>query len=175
VPQAEATLERASAYATHAEAGVITALGKSITSLVRGDSDATATSVRTLSRVANVGHFDAVITAVRAFPNLAQVAAVDGNCARTLTALLSRTGDVGIGRQAGLEMPRELRRGELLSPREREVYELIVEGRTNKAIAKTLFISESTAKVHVRHIYEKLGVRSRAEAARVWARVNAPN
>jgi DNA-binding NarL/FixJ family response regulator len=53
----------------------------------------------------------------------------------------------------------------VLSHREREVYELLAQGRSNRDIARTLFISESTTKVHVRHIFEKLGVRSRAEAA----------
>ena len=62
-------------------------------------------------------------------------------------------------------MPRELRAAEPLSRREHEVYELIIQGRTNREIASTLFISESTAKVHVRHIFEKLGVHTRAEAA----------
>ena len=63
-------------------------------------------------------------------------------------------------------MPRVLRRHERLSPRERDVYELIVQGRSNKEIARSLFISESTTKVHVRHIYEKLGVHTRTELAR---------
>jgi DNA-binding CsgD family transcriptional regulator len=62
-------------------------------------------------------------------------------------------------------MPRELRRRAGLSHREREVYELLVQGRTNREIARALFISESTTKVHVRHIFEKLGVHNRAEAA----------
>jgi len=62
-------------------------------------------------------------------------------------------------------MPRELRRSETLSPREREVHELVAQGRSNREIAKTLFISESTVKVHVRHILEKLGVHTRTEAA----------
>ena len=62
-------------------------------------------------------------------------------------------------------MPRELRRTEGLSKREYEVYELLAQGRSNREIAKALFISESTTKVHVRHIFEKLKVRTRAEAA----------
>jgi DNA-binding NarL/FixJ family response regulator len=65
-------------------------------------------------------------------------------------------------------MPRELRRGEPLSPREREICELLVQGRTNREIAQTLFISESTTKVHLRHIFEKLAVHTRAEAAAAY-------
>jgi DNA-binding NarL/FixJ family response regulator len=66
-------------------------------------------------------------------------------------------------------MPRGLRRAEKLSARESEVYELLVCGRSNREIARTLFISESTTKVHVRHIFEKLGVHTRAEAVAVGA------
>jgi DNA-binding NarL/FixJ family response regulator len=69
-------------------------------------------------------------------------------------------------------MPRELQRSEGLSAREREVYEHLVQGRTNREIASALFISESTTKVHVRHIFEKLGVHSRAEAARLASRID---
>jgi two-component system nitrate/nitrite response regulator NarL len=46
------------------------------------------------------------------------------------------------------------------------VHELLAQGLTNEAIAKLLHISLSTTKVHVKHIFEKLGVRSRFEAAR---------
>jgi DNA-binding CsgD family transcriptional regulator len=82
-----------------------------------------------------------------------------------MTELLASSRDIAIGRAAGLAMPREFRRGDDLSPREREIHELITQGRSNVEIAQTLFISGSTVKVHVRHIFEKLGVRSRAEAA----------
>jgi DNA-binding CsgD family transcriptional regulator len=41
---------------------------------------------------------------------------------------------------------------------------LLSQGMTNIEIAKCLFITPSTAKVHVRHILEKLGVRSRLQA-----------
>ncbi len=52
-----------------------------------------------------------------------------------------------------------------LSPREKEVLALIARGMSNPEIGEALFISPVTVKVHVRHIFEKLGVKSRAEAA----------
>ena len=54
--------------------------------------------------------------------------------------------------------------GELLTPRELEVLGLIRRGMRNQEIANALFISTSTTKVHIRHVFEKLGVRTRAEA-----------
>jgi DNA-binding NarL/FixJ family response regulator len=53
----------------------------------------------------------------------------------------------------------------LLSPREREVLDLVADGARNKEIAATLFISEFTVKRHVQNILEKLGVPSRRAAA----------
>ena len=54
-----------------------------------------------------------------------------------------------------------------LSARELEVLELIVAGRSNREIAEELYISKSTAGVHVSNILGKLGVRSRVEATRL--------
>ena len=58
-----------------------------------------------------------------------------------------------------------------LTAREREVLALVAEGYTNKRIAETLFISESTAGVHVSNILGKLGVATRTEAAAVATRL----
>jgi DNA-binding NarL/FixJ family response regulator len=58
-----------------------------------------------------------------------------------------------------------------LTAREREVLTLLAEGYTNRRIAHDLFISESTAGVHVSNILGKLGVASRTEAAMVAARL----
>ncbi len=52
-----------------------------------------------------------------------------------------------------------------LSPREREVLDILAEGRTDRDIAGRLFISERTVHVHVRRILAKLRVSSRTEAA----------
>jgi NarL family two-component system response regulator LiaR len=52
-----------------------------------------------------------------------------------------------------------------LTPREREVLELIAEGRSNKRIALELGIAEKTVKTHVGHLMAKLGVSDRTQAA----------
>lgn len=51
-----------------------------------------------------------------------------------------------------------------LSVREREVLQLVAEGRTNAEIAKILFLSEATIKTHLRRIFGKLQVTDRASA-----------
>ena len=58
-----------------------------------------------------------------------------------------------------------------LTTREREVLRLVAAGYTNRRIGETLFISESTAGVHVSNILGKLGVTTRTEAAAVAARL----
>jgi DNA-binding CsgD family transcriptional regulator/tetratricopeptide (TPR) repeat protein len=58
-----------------------------------------------------------------------------------------------------------------LTPREREILVLISGGWTNRRIADALFISESTAGVHVSNILGKLGVANRVEAASLAARL----
>ena len=52
-----------------------------------------------------------------------------------------------------------------LSKRETEIVELVAKGLANKEIAADLGISVETVRVHLKHIYEKLHVRSRTEAA----------
>ena len=52
----------------------------------------------------------------------------------------------------------------ILSPREREVLQLVAKGGSNKSIAADLFIGESTVKTHIIHIFNKLDVKDRTEA-----------
>lgn len=51
-----------------------------------------------------------------------------------------------------------------LTERERDVLRLIVQGRTNREIAAELYVSETTVKTHINHIFAKLGARDRAHA-----------
>jgi two-component system response regulator DevR len=55
--------------------------------------------------------------------------------------------------------------GSELTEREREVLTLVARGYTNKQIADTLFITEKTARNHVSHILDKLGLSRRSQAA----------
>ena len=53
-----------------------------------------------------------------------------------------------------------------LTPRESEVLRLIAAGRSNREIARALFVSEATVKTHVNRIFAKTGSRDRVQAMR---------
>jgi two-component system nitrate/nitrite response regulator NarL len=55
-----------------------------------------------------------------------------------------------------------------LTSREEEIILLVMEGMSNKMIARELDISDGTVKVHMKHILKKLGLKTRVEAA-IWA------
>ena len=52
-----------------------------------------------------------------------------------------------------------------LTDTERSIAALIAQGQTNRQVASTLFVTQNTVQTHVRHIFQKLGVRSRTELA----------
>jgi DNA-binding NarL/FixJ family response regulator len=62
-----------------------------------------------------------------------------------------------------------------LSTREMEILALIAEGCPNKEIASRLSISSATVRTHLMHIYEKLHVHCRTEAAAKYLRINPPS
>jgi DNA-binding NarL/FixJ family response regulator len=55
-----------------------------------------------------------------------------------------------------------------LTPREMEILQLVLAGRTNKAIAATIAVSEKTVEFHLARIYTKTGKRTRMLAG-MWA------
>ena len=58
-----------------------------------------------------------------------------------------------------------------LTPRQREVLELLVKGMSNKEIARTLGLGEGTVKIHMSGLFRALGVNNRAGAAFVGAQM----
>jgi DNA-binding NarL/FixJ family response regulator len=56
-----------------------------------------------------------------------------------------------------------------LSTRQREIFDLIVVGLSNKEIARTLGLGQGTVKIHIKKLFHKLGVRGWCEAGD-WAR-----
>jgi len=55
-----------------------------------------------------------------------------------------------------------------LTPREMEILQLVLLGRTNKAIAIQICVTEKTIEFHLAHIYKKIGVSTRLLAG-IWA------
>jgi len=113
--------------------------------------------------VAAAGNFNAFVCAYRAFPPiLAALNTVDVDTksfAELVTAL-----DRNLAEKIGLVKAQGPRKKTPLTRREREVFELMCKGLANREIGRTLWISESTVKVHVHHILTKMGVRTRTEA-----------
>jgi len=124
--------------------------------------------------VARVSAGEAIITPALAPRLLAEFTALARGERGSQDAGGQKSGGPGAQRSGGA---RERRTGgdrqqgevEALTPREREVLDLVAEGLTNKEIAARLVISENTVRAHLRHILDKLHVSSRVQAA-VWLR-----
>ena len=84
---------------------------------------------------------------------------------------LARRGRVDLAAQPAAAPPPAPEAPLGLTPREHEVLLLLAEGRTNREIGATLFMSEKTASVHVSRILAKLDVGGRVEAAAVAHRL----
>jgi ATP/maltotriose-dependent transcriptional regulator MalT len=108
--------------------------------------------------------WDPVVTCVRASTELASALASHPETRPDLEWLYNRTNDYGLARRGNMRTRNVRDPSAVLSPREREVLELMAQGYRNHEIASAFVISESTVKVHVRHVLEKLGVRTRTEA-----------
>jgi ATP/maltotriose-dependent transcriptional regulator MalT len=135
-----------------------------------GAFDRDHTGLATLWRdAAETGVWDPVVFALRSSRELSDLAAADDSLRSDLGALYERSADFGLARRAGLRPRTSRGPRDVLTPREFEVAELLARGFRNRDISTALVISDSTTKVHVRHILEKLGARTRTE---VVARFN---
>jgi DNA-binding NarL/FixJ family response regulator len=169
LPTAEAVGERATALVLHASGDQATAREHAVAALARYEK---------------VG---AVLEAERTRLLLGRILAASGHCAEAVAELstaAARFDELAAhGHRNAAE--RELRKlgsrrhrrssparhdGSALATltgREREVAELVAEGRTNPQIATALFLSSKTVETHVRNAFHKLHVSSRLELARL--------
>jgi DNA-binding CsgD family transcriptional regulator len=159
----------ASEVTDHVDARVLRAFARAIMKHIvdRASRDAKQLLGVAFEEARSTGNYDSFVCAYRAVPSVllslgdfsdaksrrfwSVVEAVDSRLAVTL----------GVGPS---KAKRTLSPGRL-TPREQEVLRLLRQGLSNRQIARTLWIAESTVKVHVHHVLEKLGARSRTEAA----------
>jgi DNA-binding NarL/FixJ family response regulator len=112
----------------------------------------------------STGAVDLFVTAYRAAPELFAVLLRASRQRDRISALMKSARDQDLAGAAGHPAATDDPRSRL-SRRERDVYDLLCQGLTNRQIAELLFIEESTVKVHAHHIYDKLGTRSRTALA----------
>jgi DNA-binding NarL/FixJ family response regulator len=111
---------------------------------------------------------DALVVSYRAFPALLAWLATQRSLRSLTEATLNAANDRIFARQHGHASSEDLplrRSVDDLTPREVDVLTCLADGLSNSQIAARLFITESTVKVHVHHILEKLGVENRLQAA----------
>jgi len=148
------------------EAQIFVSCTKAVAAMRRGDGEALTLAGEAFAAAHRTGNLDSFVCAYRAHPELAAHVAEIPEARYELSALMARAEDQVLAHAVGLTLPTAASSGEsTLSPRENEVYELIGQGMSNRDIAQTLFISEATVKVHVRRIFEKLGLRTRTQVA----------
>jgi DNA-binding NarL/FixJ family response regulator len=90
----------------------------------------------------------------------------------TIRGIIDGESDIfGLYEPASPPMPASLRQTGLaslsLSNREAQVAQLLVDGLSNKEIAKALGIADITVRLHLRRVFSKLGARSRTDAVRI--------
>jgi len=115
------------------------------------------------------GQWNQLVWAYRAFPDLLARIASEPDLVPQIGHVLRSANDTRLAVRFGVPLPVTSTNlkdfDDRLSRREREILQLVADGLSNKEIGRKLFISEVTVKVHLRHIYKKLGVRNRMEAA----------
>jgi len=150
---------------THAvETAVLVVATEAIAALKCNEEGAIELVAGLEEKAFSTGALDLLVAAYRSTPELLTVLLRRSKHPDRMAGPLRAVGDedlaLAVGEPISDTDPRER-----LSPREREVYDLLRQGLSNRQIADLLFISESTVKLHAHHVYDKVGVRSRVALA----------
>jgi LuxR family maltose regulon positive regulatory protein len=173
VEEANRLLIASEAVTSHLEARVLREFGRAVASSFEdpdGSTDSELLEVA-LRAADETGNFDAFVCAYRAFPSLLRELGAVSSFDTASFAGLALQLDVRLAESAGFKAAARQTTSRPsdspLTSREQEVLALVRQGLSNRQIARTLWIAESTVKAHVHHVLEKLGARSRTEAAAV--------
>ena len=141
------------------ETSICVPAARSVCALTTGDTKSAERHASQALRVAlSTGMIESFVAAYRGCPELLVCLLQNKALHDDVNRLLALSGDAVNGARTQESVLS-------LSPREKEVLALLGHGLTNIQIGEALFISPPTVKVHVRHIFDKLGVKSRTEAA----------
>jgi DNA-binding CsgD family transcriptional regulator/tetratricopeptide (TPR) repeat protein len=147
------------------EANVLSLTIAAVSAIKIRDSNLRAALRQLVDGAFAAGAVDYVVTTYRANHDLLAALLRDTETAELTGYIVARAADQPVAEALGLDAIDAVDPVSTLSGREREVYDLICEGLPNMEIAQRLFISQETVKVHARHIYDKLGIRSRTALA----------
>lgn len=144
----------------------LTAFARYVKRSMEGSAEAVellAAAMRILNETEN---YDSFVHAYRAYPpTLSCVIQNDLIPRHALERILREANDFRLAEMHGVRItPQKPKHVAKLTAREYQVYELLCKSLSNREIAEALVISEMTAKVHVRHILDKLGAKSRTHA-----------
>jgi LuxR family maltose regulon positive regulatory protein len=167
--EAEPMLIESADVTDHLEARALRGYARAVASYAQDQASDESLELLThaLETSLATGNFDAFVCAYRAVPPLLSRTLDVGTLENRVFVSIACETDPGLASSLGLmtKSTQRTRVSNELTARESEVLDLIRQGLSNRQIAQTLWIAESTVKVHVRHVLEKLGVRSRTEAA----------
>jgi DNA-binding CsgD family transcriptional regulator len=163
--KAKALTDEAEAISQTIEVATLVPLTRAVLSLSSRDKRGPDLAVQSMEHAIQLGNIDSLVLAYRACPELLTAGSIGAEMKKSLAAVMRNAREHALAKKCGFSPAGAPRHNEQLTPRESEVLALIAQGITNKEIARVLFISEATVKAHVIHIFDKLGVRTRTEAA----------
>jgi LuxR family maltose regulon positive regulatory protein len=146
------------------EVRTLVPLARAIVKLEKCEMSGSSLASEAVSQAIQLGNIDSLVLAYRAYPGLLVAVRDESLLQKPLINVMDRARDQALAKQHHLASSSPKHSGRL-TRREGDVIGLIAQGLTNKEIARVLYISEATVKVHVLHIFEKLGVHTRTEAA----------